>query len=358
MDHYEKLRQIIDSHIAGAPKSRHFDEILEMLFSKEEVVVAVHMNFTFKTAESIAMSSSIPLAEIKKRLDSMADKAIILRHKKDGKKVYTLLPTVPGIFELSLAKKKEAPMQKKLAELWDRYNEEAMIESLCGKPTPQMRVIPTEKSIPTQSSILPYEEVSKLIHNSTYLAAFDCACRTSAGNCNAPIKVCLLFGTVAKFLVDKGDATELSHEEAINVLDMTEKAGLVHTSNNSADKTNIICSCCSCCCHTLRGITELNNPNAVATSSYEAMVNDNDCDACGICANERCPVGAIEIEETAFVKSDNCIGCGLCVTGCPSEAITLVKRKNPPEIPNNLKDMAYKIASEKGKLDNLMKLMM
>jgi len=115
MDNYEKFRQIIDSHIAGAPKSKHFDEILEMLFSKEEIAVAIHMNFKSKSAESIATGSSIPLNEVEKRLDSMADKAIILSRKKDGKKLYSLLPTVPGIFEFSLAKKKEPPMQQKLA---------------------------------------------------------------------------------------------------------------------------------------------------------------------------------------------------------------------------------------------------
>jgi len=355
MDNYENLRQIIDSHIAGAPKSKYFDEILELLFSIEEIKVAIHMNFKSKNAESIAANASIPLKEVEKRLDSMAAKAIIFMRKKDGEKLYSLLPTVPGIFELSLAKKKEAPMQQKLAGLWNRYNEESMIESLCGRPTPQMRVIPIEKAIPNRNRILPYEEVSKLINSSQYIAVFDCACRTSAGNCDAPIKVCLLFGTVAKFLVDNGDAVELSHEEAMDVLDMTEKAGLVHTGSNSADKINIICSCCSCCCHTLRGLTELRNPNAIATSSYRAMVNPDDCDACGICFNERCPVNAIDIEETAFVKSDNCIGCGLCVTGCPSEAIKLIKRKEPPETPKTVQDMIFQIASEKGKLDKLMK---
>ena len=112
MDNYEKFRQIIDSHIAGAPKSKHFDEILEMLFSKEEIAVAIHMNFKSKSAESIATGSSIPLNEVEKRLDSMADKAIILSRKKDGKKLYSLLPTVPGIFELSLAKKRNRQCSK------------------------------------------------------------------------------------------------------------------------------------------------------------------------------------------------------------------------------------------------------
>lgn len=328
-----------------------------MLFSKEEIEIAIHMNFKSKSVGSISTRSSISPSEVENRLESMADKAIILSRKKDSKKLYSLLPTVPGLFELSLAKKKEPPMQQKLAELWHRYNEEAMVESLCGKPTPQMRVIPVEKAIPIQHNIFPYEKVSELIKNSKYLAVFDCACRASAGNCDAPMDVCLCFGTTAKFIVDKGLGVELSHENAMNVLDKTEKAGLVHTSINCGDEPNIICSCCSCCCHTLRGITQLHNPNALATSSYIAMVIPDDCDTCRICVNERCPVNAIEIEDTALVKSDSCIGCGLCVTGCPSEAIKLIARKEPSGTPSTVQDMVVKIATEKGKLDELIKLM-
>ena len=357
MDNYEKFRIMLDSHIAGAPKSEHFDSLLRILFTEEEIEIAIHLNFRSKSAKNIATQSSFSQPEVEKRLDSMADKAVILSRIKNGKKLYSLLPTVPGMFELSLGKIKELPMQQKLAELWHRYHEEALVESLCGKPTPQMRVIPIEKAIPIQHNIFPYEEVSKLIRKSENIAVFDCACRISAGNCDAPIDVCLCFDTTAQLIVDKGIGVALSHEDAMKVLERTEKAGLVHSSINCADEPGIICSCCSCCCHTLRGIANLHNPNAVASSSYEAFVNHDMCDACGICANERCPVNAIEIEDAAFVKPNTCIGCGLCVTGCPSEAIKLKKREEPPETPNTVKDMVFKIASEKGKLDKLMKLM-
>ena len=75
------MRQIIDSHLAEAPKSKHFDKILEVLFSEEEIKVAIHMKFKLESAESIATGSSIPLNKVEKRLDSMADKGIIFRRK-------------------------------------------------------------------------------------------------------------------------------------------------------------------------------------------------------------------------------------------------------------------------------------
>lgn len=46
MDQYEKLRRILDKHLAGAPPSKKFDQILRILFTPEEVRVALAMLFT------------------------------------------------------------------------------------------------------------------------------------------------------------------------------------------------------------------------------------------------------------------------------------------------------------------------
>ena len=49
---------------------------------------------------------------------------------------------------------------------------------------------------------------------------------------------------------------------------------------------------------------------------------------CGICADERCQVKAIETgEDTYRVIGEKCIGCGLCVSACPSQAIRLVAKR-------------------------------
>lgn len=76
MDSYEKFRIIVDSHISGAPKSEHFDTIPRMLFSEEQIEIAIHMSFRPKSVESIATRSSISLSEVEKRLESMADKGM------------------------------------------------------------------------------------------------------------------------------------------------------------------------------------------------------------------------------------------------------------------------------------------
>jgi electron transport complex protein RnfB len=133
------------------------------------------------------------------------------------------------------------------------------------------------------------------------------------------------------------------------------KGGTRHTSSNSQDRATFICNCCPCCCTILRGLTQLNLPHPFATSGFQAEVNPDSCNGCGICADERCPVGAIELQDDiAVVTAAKCIGCGLCVTACPTEALSLVRRDPPPEIPATAQEMGMKVLTEKGKLEAFM----
>ena len=66
----------------------------------------------------------------------------------------------------------------------------------------------------------------------------------------------------------------------------------------------------------------------VVNAHYYAMIDAELCIGCGICASERCQVGAIEESGDTFrVIPDRCIGCGLCISACPTEAIQLVRKE-------------------------------
>jgi Fe-S-cluster-containing hydrogenase component 2 len=249
-------------------------------------------------------------------------------------------------------------MHKRLGKLWEEYHHEALGASFSGQPTPLMRVIAVEKSITAQDRVHPYEEVKNFINDAKYIALTNCACRVSVDKCDKPKEVCLIFGETAEFLVARGFARQISKEEGLKVLDQAEEAGLVHTSNNSADRAGMICNCCSCCCTVLRGRTQLKHSHAFEPSRFEAHVKSEDCTGCSICADERCPMKAIEMkDDVAVVNVEECIGCGLCVTGCPVGAIELQERKQLPSIPATIKEMGAKVLQEKGRLEAFLKVM-
>jgi electron transport complex protein RnfB len=355
---YEELRSILDSHPSTAPKGDAIDEILRILFTPEEAAIAVKMSFKPKSTSTLAQATSVPENETERRLESMANKGVIFSKNKEGKKLYGLVPLIPGVFEFPFMKGGGSPMHDRLARLWEAYHHDSLGASFSGNPTPLMRVVAVEKSVTPQDRIHPYEEVKHLIENSNYIALTKCACRVSIAKCDRPKEVCLIFDGTGEFLVERGFARQISKEEGIRVLDQAEAAGLVHTSNNSADRASIICNCCPCCCTILRGRTQLNHPHAFEPSRFAALVNSEDCITCEVCADERCPMQAIEIsDDAAFVHEEKCIGCGLCVSTCPSGAMGLIERKQIPSIPATTQDMAIKVLQEKGRLEAFMKVM-
>ena len=358
MDYYEQYREIIDTHPSGAPATPALSEILRILFTPEEVRVASHMNFLMKTGDDIAARVGLPAEEVSGLLQAMADKAAINSMEKNGQWFYALLPTVPGIFETSFIHGKKSPTQEKLAMLWHDYNEGGMIESLAGQPTPQMRVIAVDKALPHDILIHPYDEVSQSIKDATFISVGMCACRESEGKCNAPREVCLIFGALGKALVERKLAREVTKDEAMAVLDAAEKSGLVHQSNNSADKASIICNCCPCCCHFLRGLIQFNNPHSVAPSRFQAAIDGEKCADCGICYEERCHFRALRHgKDELTIDTARCIGCGLCVSACPTEALRLEARPDPPAVPKTMQEMVLTMLQEKGKLARFMEIM-
>lgn len=114
MDVYERLQEILDSHPSGAPKAAVFDEILRILFTHEEASIAIHMSFIPKPAEKIAAATGSSVQDVTACLEAMASKAVIFSQEKDGKHLYGLVPTIPGLFEFPLMRGVKTETQKKL----------------------------------------------------------------------------------------------------------------------------------------------------------------------------------------------------------------------------------------------------
>jgi ferredoxin len=81
----------------------------------------------------------------------------------------------------------------------------------------------------------------------------------------------------------------------------------------------------------MKGITKLgHDKHKYMNAIFEPSINEEQCSACEACL-DRCPVGAITVEDTAIVDRNKCLGCGLCASGCPSEAITMILRDDAQE---------------------------
>ena len=149
---------------------------------------------------------------------------------------------------------------------------------------------------------------------------------SSQSNCKVTDlrEICLQFGPGAEAYLHLGLSRQISKEEALEVLKVAEKEGLVLSPLNALYPTGF-CLCCACCCEYLGNKRKLPRPVEFFETNYYAVITPDQCTGCGTCV-DRCQMDALTlIDEISTVNRDRCIGCGICVPTCPEEAIKLQK---------------------------------
>jgi Pyruvate/2-oxoacid:ferredoxin oxidoreductase delta subunit len=301
--------------------------------------------------------------ELQEMFEKLVKKgAFFKRIEKSGKILYSLVPFIPGLFELYFMSKADSPeMMKQVGEVLENYFFTTFApETFNSSKYPYFRVLPHQKAVervieigeevPTEFQILPFEVVKQFIATASSVAVGECACRTHSeimdgkARCDKPRDVCMVFGRVADYWVEKGIGHHVDQKEALAVLIRAEESGLVHCTTNNlefeSDLPGMICNCCSCCCFIIQGLRKVNRPRGIAQSNFDPQIDRELCKICKKCV-DLCPMGAIfhhpphkdDLSDNfIYITEDKCIGCGVCATNCPQNAITLKKiRTQVPE---------------------------
>jgi electron transport complex protein RnfB len=336
-DIYEVLARHLDEMPVGAPMSDELLEILRILFTPEEAELGASLPFMNATLEDISGATGMPAEQLQGVLDGMVSKGTVFRSAKGGVTKYRLLPTVVGFSETPFWPGQDNERVRRLAPLWNKYFLSAFGREIGDRKTPLLRVVPVEEEVAPGSQVLPFETVSRLVEEVDYRAVAYCPCRQLKAyvgeGCEHERENCFHFGSMGRFIVEQGMGRELTLEETLNKLREAHEEGLVFSTDNYGGKVSTICCCCGCCCGFIQTRKELGYVNALAPSSYVALVDEESCIGCGDC-EERCPVTAIKLddEEIAHVDGAQCLGCGVCIPTCSGEALTLQRRDGAREI--------------------------
>jgi Fe-S-cluster-containing hydrogenase component 2 len=271
-------------------------------------------------------------------LDSMAKRGLILgfpgkRGVLYGKSVFVL-----GIYENQL---------NRLTPEFERdvrqYQDEAFGKALHSLRTPQMRVVPVNKTIVPDRAVARYDDIREIVrgHEGPF-AAMPCICRQGQALIGEPCRQshtaenCLTIGIGAKAVVGRGMGRFVTRDEMLAKLDLADREGLVLEPQNALDPV-FVCCCCGCCCGVLTTAKKLPRPAEFFQATYRAEVDGAACQECGACET-RCQMDAVTRHAgAAEVDDERCIGCGLCVSTCPSGALRLQPRERAKAPP---KDMA------------------
>jgi len=206
------------------------------------------------------------------------------------------------------------------------WTREELMKDFVGQMTPV--TVSVNISIRGQQTVLDLSSVEEILRNAEVISLGDCGCRSKWHKCDAPIDVCLCLDDLARDAMKNG-ARRISLAQALVALKRSHQAGLVHLAYTfkGKEKPEVICSCCSCCCHSLGALVRFGIPDHVVASEYKAQQNYDTCSNCGTCV-KRCQFKARQLnsDDKLVFNSAKCFGCGLCVSTCPTKSITLIKR--------------------------------
>ncbi len=336
------------------PGSTRLRPILEELMTPDQARMVLELP---GTAEEVAEKTGIDIYRVRDTLDSLFFKGVVFPRGDFRKREYfRFARSIGQLHDAVLATEaldvvKDRPFFEPwydfvMNEMYPHVAERMKLQSRRGD-----RIVPAYKAIKDLDGVLPYENFPEMLRAQERIAVVPCSCRLCTDSVGEPCDVldevahwtCIQFGRAADYVITRMSGKELSLEEALELNDIIEEAGLLHKWENTTAMTGprLSCQCCRDCCMMYVPIDQAGLDISLIweKSRYEAYVNLDDCTGCQTCV-DRCLFDAIEMERPEgskkykpVINPEKCFGCGVCVVGCEPGALKMKTVRSPEHIP-------------------------
>jgi ferredoxin len=348
----------------GLPDSEALLPAIKAQYSEEEAALLTGLPFSPKSISELATQKKTDPDELIGRLDALARKGLVFRMKKGEELFYGLNDGFFTFLRSSFWPGRTDQDSRNVAPRVNAYFHSGMFDPYKHVQTRGLRAIPIETSVDVDAgkTILPYENVAKVLEEQTEFCVTVCPCRhrknldPASPNCKYSTETCLHFGPLARYIVENGLGRSITLQEARNILKQAAEDGLVHGVSNWLKGVDTICNCCKCCCMWFESFHVLKHDKSMDASNFILSANPKTCTACGLCV-KRCPMEALSLQESPQAKNkkgkvselqaDRCIGCGVCAYKCPSHSLKLVLRAKVTDPPQDPRDYVNRFLTER-----------
>jgi len=151
----------------------------------------------------------------------VANNGLCLAVKMGQTQFYMAAPFVPGILEFQFMRGTKSQRDTQIAKLIHDYKGafEASGGPIMESKFPFARVITVDSAIESESTIHTCDQVQSIIDNSDLIGVATCYCRHAADLRGEdlhgmPKDVCMLFGPIGQYAIERLGAKMISKEEA------------------------------------------------------------------------------------------------------------------------------------------------
>lgn len=363
-------KQVYENFIAwlkrawyGLPDSEELLPVIKACYSEEQAALLTGMPFSPKNVRELAAKKGIDPAELALALDAMAQKGLVFRMKNGEELFYGLNDGFLVFLRSSFWPGRTDEDSRRLAPKVNAYFHTGLFDHYEGIRTRGLRAIPLETSIDINAgkTILPYEDVVKVLEEQSEFCVAVCPCRhrknldPASPDCKYSTENCLHFGTLARYMVENELGRVITKQEARDILKQAAEEGLVHGISNWLTGVDTICNCCKCCCMWFESFHVLRHAKSMDASNFIVSVKAETCKACGLCV-KRCPMEALSLQDSpqaknkkgkvSILEADRCIGCGVCAYKCPTGSLALISRGTETAPPQDPRDYVNRFLTE------------
>ncbi len=152
-----------------------------------------------------------------------------------------------------------------------------------------------------------------------------CNCRSVHLGCDKIKNTCMLFEYGINSEFDRGYGKVITKAEAKDLVKLSDKNGLMHTS----EEEHALCNCCGDCCYPIRAAEKIGATGIWPKRRHDIVYDKESCISCKKCIKV-CNFNAFSYIDNQIVFDESkCLGCTLCAGHCPTDAIQLKEHSTP-----------------------------
>ncbi len=351
---YEKFIAYMNNPVWEFTESEFKMPMIKSFISPEEAKFLTGFPMTNKSIEDIAEIKQMDVTDLVPKIKALCEKGLIYESIRGDRRRYRLHLAPEMFLRIPYWSGTDAEPVKSVASHANKYYMDGWYDQHKPFKHPELRAIPVNETVESDTTCLPFEDILKVVDNYEYYSVSHCPCRMRHNldpgytESSFPTEVCLHFNELGRYCVNNGLGREITKEETLEILKMAADAGLVHGIANHEENPETICNCDLEYCNYFKPYHQMQFEKSMDKSNYQVRVTPETCKACGICI-KRCPMDAIQLKfstkatnkyrKAVEIDTDLCIGCGVCVHKCNAKSMILERREETTRPPKTAMDL-------------------